>query len=1336
LVTPEGAAVSIKRFGIAAQGLVAPEITGVGNLEFRSPNRLWGQLNVTVGTVALSGRLDFRNDELAIEADVPKVTPEQARTVVPDWPLLQPATLSLVTHGPVTALATRIQARVEQSELELVGTTHFSPILSGEYGLEGAHLDLGTWLGPNARSDLDLRAQGSFRFADGQAKVQFGGVVMPGTLLGQATPMLDFEGHGEPHELLLGVRARDPRLPLRAAFLARGHHLELDAQVNAVQLAPLLESFGVRSIGGMASLRTRATLEDDHWTIDAHGTVLQPSVGPVTAKALVLDTNVEGSGRDYRTAKTRLSTQFTEFQAGFLRLPTLELGAQGQLDRFRITGRALDPAGSTLTVDTGVFWGEDLGLSGAKATLRRGAQQMELRIGRASVEPDHIAVDALSLTGSAGSLEGALAWYDSGDVAARLSASKLDLAAIADLLGLPPHQLAGTATAQLDVDTRGRAARGALSVTVERATVGILSNVNGTLEQSLSGRELKGSVALSTDLADAMLGEWDVELGGPLLRETSFRDATGRMRLELGQIHLERIGLLLGMLSSGLTLEGQMSTRLTLTREGKGQLPSLAVDVLGDRLGVSYSPPGGTRVTFTQAELVGSASFDAPSSRLSSEWALTQRNQPRLSMGFSAEVDPTPFLIDPGGALSALYDRPFSAWAKVPRLALSDLEQYTGKAIGRGTVEAKAWLNGPLTDPHLVVDFRGEQLQSTALANALPLDVQGIFEFAHRTGETRLLCAAGSAGNVYARLNGYGTLFGSRNSAALGTFPVDWSGQLELGFTNLPLGALPKASGWGLEGTVRGGITVIREDGFTRFSAILPIDGLKAQARPVGQSLLTAQSDDRRLQLAAKLIDGGAQLDLEAHLPMDFTGPIPRVRAREPMRFAVNASGYDAGVLAPIAEPYFSQIQGELSGSVEATYVPALPHAEGEDESAQVAIGGHVKLRSGRGRLRDLGVNVTDIELEAQASSTGTRTEIQIPHAAAALGASAQNLALSAVIELEELDLKRIGARIERATQVPLVIDGVKQADLTGLGTVELTPKRDKTGPVREYYIEAAVQALDLELPRAKAREVVALSENPDVVVLQPLGRDAYRKNQTTESSTPIRIRLLLGKRTKVTRSDFTLPISGSPELVIGTKLKTTGSVQLEPTGHIQLFGKTFVIVRGRVTLNPDEPNNPRFEVVATWRGPSHVVTATVTGTRETAQLRLSSDPPLPSESQVMALLLSGSGSDVSTTTAGLGVGATLFNEFISETPLSSLELRTSQDEQHANYTAAVPLKENLWFEGTYQSTPTTGLRPNASAAREGFSGTVDWRFRRNWSLRTELGTLGAGADLLWQYRY
>jgi hypothetical protein len=66
------------------------------------------------------------------------------------------------------------------------------------------------------------------------------------------------------------------------------------------------------------------------------------------------------------------------------------------------------------------------------------------------------------------------------------------------------------------------------------------------------------------------------------------------------------------------------------------------------------------------------------------------------------------------------------------------------------------------------------------------------------------------------------------------------------------------------------------------------------------------------------------------------------------------------------------------------------------------------------------------------------------------------------------------------------------------------------------------------------------------------------------------------------------------------------------------------------------------------------------------------------------------------------------------------------------SYSAAVPISDNVWFEGSYK----TEERATAAEGHSGFSGTIDWRFKQNWALRTEAGQLGAGLDLLWHYRY
>jgi hypothetical protein len=88
-------------------------------------------------------------------------------------------------------------------------------------------------------------------------------------------------------------------------------------------------------------------------------------------------------------------------------------------------------------------------------------------------------------------------------------------------------------------------------------------------------------------------------------------------------------------------------------------------------------------------------------------------------------------------------------------------------------------------------------------------------------------------------------------------------------------------------------------------------------------------------------------------------------------------------------------------------------------------------------------------------------------------------------------------------------------------------------------------------------------------------------------------------------------------------------------------------------------------------------------------------------------------------------------NQLLSNNPVQVRVETTS--ESLPRYTAAVRVRENLWFEAsTYQQTggATTGNERNV------FSGTVDYRFTRRWSLRTEVGTAGGALDLLWQYHY
>jgi hypothetical protein len=1338
LITPDGVAVSLKRFGMQLTALSNLGLQGTGTLDFRSPNRIWGEVSATLGSLPLTVRVDYRDEQLNLNLDAPKITPEQGRTVYPSWPLRKPASLSLVTFGPLSALATRLSTTVENSKLDILGTTFVSANPSGSYSLSGNHVDLSALFGAAVSSDLDLRARAEFHVTGNTPEVKFEGLVDSGFLLNHKTPSLDFEGKLDNSGLILGVRSHDVTLPLRAGLWMHDGRIELDAQTQNVSLAPLLLPFEVRDVSGYVSLRARGVVTDERISVEAHSTVTQAKVAQLEAGTLTVDTNFEGPKNEPLLWQGQAQLTAKDLRSPYFNYPTLHASLRGSPRRSNVTAVAEDDQHTHLTLDTELYIDQPVELRAATLGLGRGEHQLKLQVKHAVLGEKAVVVQGLALGGSAGDLKGEVAWQSDGELSAKLTSERLELSVLNDLLGLPPQYLAGTASASLDLESRGGSPHGHMLVTFKEATAFTLTKVTGTWEQTLRQKNLQGTVEIHASLVDRIHGSYDLSLGGPVTEKQSYVRAAGNARVEFERFQLDRLTQLLGPLPPSLTTRGTVSARITATRSTVEQLPDVLLSVTTDGLGLDLVREGGKHLTFERSELLGNVDYEGTTGSLTSDWVLSKAQQPTLVLGIKSRVNLVELFADPLLTRSKLYDLPFDAGLTLPRQSLSEVETILGEPLGSGTVQSKLWLKGPLTDPHLVVEFDGEQLSLKALDNPVPLDTHAVAEFAHQNGETRIMCGIGSNNQVWAQLNAVGSVFANPDAVRQpSTSPYDWSGKLELGFTELPLDAIPWLQGSQVSGFLRGGATVTRIAGMTTLNALVPIADLKIQSRPIGQSLLSLSSDERELVAAAKLIDGGAQVDFEAHVPVELNRPLPALRTSAPLLLSAQAAGYDAGILAPFLDPYLGQIQGELSGDLEATYYPTTK-TTAVNIAPKLALGGKVQLRHGRGRLRALGVNVTDISIDAQASSTGSRTLIHIPLVKAALGATVPNLEGTVVVELQQLELKRLGASVTRAEAVPLILDGVTQAKLTGTATLEIVPiLPESSAPSTEggYLIDATVGELEVNLPREMAREVVALAENKDISVLQPLGSAAYQKTQPT-ALTPYRIRLNLGRKTRVTRNDFSFPVSGNPSLLLQNKLYTAGNIQLEPGGRLQLAGKTFVIERGQVTLNPDEPSNPRFEVEAQWRGPTHTVIATVSGTRKEAELHLTSDPPLGSESQVFALLLSGSGTEVDSTTAGLGVGATLFNEFMSETPLSAVELRTSQDEQHANYTAAVPLKENLWFEGTYQNATNNGLRPNSSSAREGFSGTVDWRFRRNWSLRTEVGTLGAGADILWQYRY
>jgi hypothetical protein len=100
--------------------------------------------------------------------------------------------------------------------------------------------------------------------------------------------------------------------------------------------------------------------------------------------------------------------------------------------------------------------------------------------------------------------------------------------------------------------------------------------------------------------------------------------------------------------------------------------------------------------------------------------------------------------------------------------------------------------------------------------------------------------------------------------------------------------------------------------------------------------------------------------------------------------------------------------------------------------------------------------------------------------------------------------------------------------------------------------------------------------------------------------------------------------------------------------------------------------------------------------------------------------------------TANIGVGA--LDTLLADTPLARVQLggrESSDTTKGAIYTAAYRASDRVIVEGNYQAagTDNPGEAGNVGAA-------VDWRLTKTVSLRGQLGTIGTGVDLVYQYRY
>ncbi|MFZ5894377.1 MAG: translocation/assembly module TamB domain-containing protein [Myxococcota bacterium] len=1326
-ITEQTVELELGRFGVVARGIGGADARGVGALRLHEPGWVWTSFDGYFGDVQVGSVLRVDGDTLSASVSLPRASPAAMRGLLPAYPLQKDAVLHVEANGKLSELA--VQARLEVEDARFAGS---GPLrLSGDPSLAldvtATRLDAAALVAGLPPTRLDANAHVQIDSAPNKPSVSVRAVSLPGEVDRLVVPAAEVEATLQGSTLTGNALLHEPGLPVRATFQLRpGGIFDLHAESNSVDLARAPRLKGLPG-QGIAGLRFDAHVEGGKLRLTANGDVRDYRRDNLTFGRAVFEARANGPLSDWRALAVDARVKGDDLVVGGLAFVKVDARATGALGNPRVEFALDDPRGGKLALAA------NLGVADGttrvqKLSLGYRREQAELSgsLGSLNASEEEIELRDLELRGLGGELKGSLTWKRNL-ISVDASGKHLRLGDLARLLGLPSHYASGT----LDFDTEILLARdierGKINLTLTDGSVGPLPDVTSSLNAVLEDGRLQGDLTTSVrNVADSS-ARFDVHIPGSVRNAAALRDTIGEANLEITRINL---GLLSQVLAPGKTppIQGSLALALKATRRVPYALPSLELGGITNGLAIEPALLGTRLPPLRGVDAQFGINLSGESGAADASLKLLDNRGALASASLSTTIDLVQLLKDPYALVRSLPDAPLVGKLLIDERQLSEFPKDLVPLIGEGRVRVEATLTGTANKPVLAGRLRLAGFELAKPAGTRPLDICAGLAWDHAT--QRL----GSNGEIFLSSAKHATCQGPRVAlyTVLGALTPQTPGapRLEgsavLSLERLPIDAIPGFGETGITGRLSGKASFTQNGPIPAFSANLTLRDAQVRDVAVGDGKLEVRSNEQALGLTLELKKGTGTVQATALAALDYSGLFPALRGGEPIGLRVTAQQADAVILSPFVKDVLIDLTGTLNADVTARIGGTSPNAADTSK-----IQGTLSLHRGSFEVSGLGLKLQDVDFAAQAEAEGAQTRISVP---LLIGHSTKGQRAVAVrgakVWLAGLELARAEGTVD-ASELPLTLPGIPQATATTRQSIAFNVRRT----AQEMQANISVPYLVVALPQAAARDLISLDENRSIEIIQPI----TQPGQGSGDGLPWRFGFDLGQNVKLTRPDLDLPLSGHAEVLLARKVEVTGDIELSPGGRIDVSGKTFVVETGEVHFDTGDASNPRIRVTAIFRPPDgSVITAEVSGTLKQATLSLSS--PTKDLQQIYAVLLGGSGGTGGgdARAAGAGVGADqLLGPLLANTPLRKVELRTGSElsadrRSYSTYSAAVPLSEQVWFEGSYKTLNSQDSRVQGSAV----SGTIDFRFRRNWSLRTEVGTIGTGVDLLWNYRY
>jgi hypothetical protein len=1325
LVAPAGVAVDAPQFAAVIRGLLPGELRAVGSFHQRGLSHFWSTLDGYLGDVQYDSVLRLDGRRLEASVDLPRAEPEAVRALLPGWPLVETVSVRAKAAGELPNLRAEGTMTIGTAVLEAEGDLELAGEPHAHLTATGKGLDLAAAIPGAPRTALDAHAKLDIRATGAGVVVEGDGTTEPAAIAEIPLPGSTFHGRYDASGFAGTVTLKEQGVPLDARVrILPGGAIDLDVHAKRFRIEEAPRVAKWIAARGNVELNAKARIEKGaiSATFVANGQSL--AAGPFRAGGMHADGKLTGPLSNPRALVLSANTSAADVVVGPFALETAEAEVKGPVTDLRISASMLERRGAEVTARTRLGLLDGTRLDGLEIDVARAGAVLRARAARVVLDERALEIRDARIEGAGGTLEG-FANVRPGLAEIAINGDNVDLDAVSRILGLSSEHLGGKLRIAAEVAVARDVRRATLDVAVTDGRAGALRAVTLEGNATLSERSLSGEARASVEGLGDLRASADVELAGSPLDAGSYRGMTGRVDLGLERLDLSRLGLVLPASLPVSHLVGSLTAQATILRSDPQRRPQINVLAATDGLAFELereAPAEPLEIAGIEAQI--SANADAATGIVDGSVRLIDQQGLLVTVTSRLESDVDRLLAAQDAFIAELSSRPLVIAAKVDGRRLEELPEPLRPEGPTGVVSVEATLRGTLKEP--IFSAKTSLASLVVGEDARPFDVCGRLQYdpvAHRIGAGAEVHLPSGRVACSGRRVALATATGIADLPAIARGERGFVGDAELALEDTPLELVPALAQAGIVGTVAGRVALLQTEDLPRVTAALRLEGGAVGTTSLGSGELDLRSDGRVARATLSLASGQGKLEAEGRAGVSWDGLVPGLDRTQPILASSTIENVDAVVLGPLLRDVLSDLTGRLDGAFKLSLVP---RANGSGYGGDVT--GTAAMRDGAFQLRGLDMRLSRVSFSAEAKKVGNRTVIFVRSMKGASRSEHENIAATADLYLEGLTLTGGRANVN-VKEVPFLIAGVSKATVTGTSSLTLERRADR------MHVAVLVPELTAELPRSSGHDVLAVDPHPDIEIVQPLGEPTERRRGESEAWV---LAFELGRKVRVQRADLEVRLRGTPVVTLADKVSITGDVELTPGGRAQLLGKVFSVETGEAHFDTGEPTNPHIYVLASWRAPDGTtVYVEIRGTYREATLSLRSDPPR-TEQEIQALLLGSTSESGDAGAAGISYGTDFLGEVLAETPLKGINIRTSNersvdDRTYATWAAAVQVSDEIWFEGTYKSLESQG--PGQQGGY-GVSGTVDWRFRRNWSLRTELGNIGAGLDLVWQYRY